>query len=609
MDKLPVSKLKAFAKQHGVSLDGCLEKSHIVDALERAGVQEDGTKQDNLDDAMSAKASGDGGAAADGAPKDGGERGEFESKVMLCEKDGSLKTDDLLKLKTSVGCSCDDDAWCVEFEALVVDQGVLPQDGLSIAAVMALANTTKERLDKKVALEETLLDPLFGGAGAPPPKKAKIEPKLAPAGKAGMPAGMGAIRPPPFFDPRQALPSKVFVKKEVVKCDACEKRPPAAATVHCVNCKVFLCDKCNEENHPTKLLKGHIRVPADSVAEGAAQPAVTPSTAQPNAAAAPAAAATGFASKKAGELKKLAQYHGVKTAGCFEKEDFIAALRAANIPEEGAAEPKPAVPKPVIPPVAERAKFSVTPGVPTKPDGTPVDPETAKRMQAEAKARQERWEAKKREEQAKVQESRAMYEQVKADFPIGSMWDLMSGIALWRNDFGWDRLFFINANKVNGWPNTIEVVQHGNQRMKVRGMQWEPKTNLLKGIPWQCGWLDIASIVDRGTGQLMLKKAKLSAEQSLERDEKAAKEASLHRMAGERATPMAMAEPAVVRPPSVAEVVPEPVSSETASQRWGRFNKPAPPEPEPAAAPQPAPKPKEEKEEPQLFGGIGESEY
>jgi len=306
------------------------------------------------------------------------------------------------------------------------------------------------------------------------------------------------------------------------------------------------------------------------------------------------------------KLKKLAQYHGVKTAGCFEKEDFIAALRAANIPEEG-AEPKPAPPKPVIPPPkTDGAKASsAPPGVPTKPDGTPVDPETAKRMQAEAKARQERWEQKKREEQAKVQESRAMYEQVKSDFPIGSMWDLMSGIALWRNDFGWDRLFFINANKVNGWPNTIEVVQHGNQRMKVRGMQWEPKTGLLKGIPWQCGWLDIGSIVDRATGQLMLRKAKLSMEQSLEREEKAAKEASLHRMAGERATPMAMPEPAVVKPPTPE---PEPVSSESASQRWGRFNKPA--APEPAVAVQPAPKPTETKsEEPQLFGGIGESEY
>lgn len=602
---MPVSKLKAFAKQHDVSLDGCLEKSHIVDALERAGVQEDGTKQDNLDDAMNAKAAGDGSSADGGVPKDGGERGEFESKVMLCEKDGSLKTDDLLKLKTSVGCSCDDEAWCCEFEALVVDQGVLPQDGLSIAAVMALASTTKERLQKKLELEKTLLDPLFGGAGAPPPKRAKVEPALAPAGTAGMPGvGMGAIRPPPFFDPRQALPSKVFVKKDAVKCDACDKRPPDAATVHCVNCKVFLCDRCNEENHPTKLLKGHIRVPADSVAEGASQPAVTASTAQPAAAAATpaAAAATGFASMSGAKLKKLAQYHGVKTAGCFEKEDFIAALRAANIPEEG-AEPKPAAPKLVIPPVKPDAAKAV-PGVPLKPDGTPVDPETAKRMQAEAKARHERWEQKKKEEQAKVQESRAMYEQVKSDFPIGSMWDLMAGIALWRNDFGWDRLFFINASKVNGWPNTIEVVQHGTQRMKVRGMQFDQKTHLLKGIPWQTGWLDIASIVDRATGQLMLKKAKLSAEQANERDEKAAKEAALGRMAGERAVPMAMAEPAVIKPPTPE---PEPVSSETASQRWGRFNKPA--APEPAAVPQPAPKQEEKSQEPQLFGGIGESEY
>jgi len=609
MDKLPVSKLKAFAKQHNVSLDGCLEKSHIVDALERAGVQEDGTKQDSLDDAMSAKASGDGGVA-NGSPQDGGERGEFDSKVMLCEKDGSLKTDDLLKLKTSVACAhLDDDAWCTEFEALVVDQGVLPEDGLSIAAVMALANTTKERLEKKLALEQTLLDPLFGGAGAPPPKRAKVEPKLAAAVKAlgtgGL--GMGALRPPPFFDPRQALPSKVFLAKDVIKCDACDKRPPDAATVHCVNCKVFLCDKCNEENHPTKLLKGHIRVPADSVAEGASQPAMTASTSQPStAAAAPAAAAkVGFASMSGAKLKQLAQYHGVKIAGCFEKEDFIAALRAANIPEEG-AEAKPAPPKPVIPP-PEKAKAS-TPGLPLKPDGTPVDPETAKRMQAEAKARQERWENKKREEQAKVQESRAMYEQVKSDFPLGSMWDLLSGIALWRNDFGWDRLFFINANKVNGWPNTIECVQHGNQRMKVRGMQWDQRTGVLKGIPWQSGWLDIASVVDRATGQLMLRKAKLSAEQSIERDEKAAKEGALSRMAGERAVPMAMAEPMVVRPPTAAEPEPVPVSSESASQRWGRFNKPAEPEPAAAAA-QPAPKPAEKSEEPQLFGGIGESEY
>lgn len=597
---MPVSKLKAYAKQHNVSLDGCLEKSHIVEALERAGVQEDGGKKGSLDDAMGAEAND--GETKSASPQDSGDRGEFESKVMLCEKDGSLKTDDLLKLKKSVGCDADDDAWCTEFEALVIDQGVLPQDGLSIAAVMALANTTKERLDQKQELEKTLEDPLFGGS--PAAKKAKftpVAPKAAPFG------GLPGFQMPKFHDPRQAMPERVYVKKESVKCDACEKRPANAATVHCVNCKVFLCDTCNEENHPTKLLKGHIRVPADSVAEGASAPEVARVTSviqpvQTN-------VKVGFAAKTGAELKKLAQYHGVKTAGCFEKEDFIAALRAANIPEEGVDADKNLPPKPVIPPPPDKKAAPGQP-VPRKPDGTPVDPETAKRLAEEAKARQARWEEKKRQESVKLQESREMYNQVKPDFEIGSMWDLMSGIALWRNDFGYDRLFFINANKVNGWPNTIEVVQHGQQRMKVRGMQFDMKTKLMKGIPWQTGWLDIASIVDRASGQLMLKKAKMSAEQYAERDEKLAQQGALARMMGQRPQEMAQVAPAI--PPKEPE--PEPVSSETAAQRWGRFKKEetaaaaAPAQPAQPAQ-QPAPKPQEEEKEPQLFGGIGESEY
>lgn len=86
----------------------------------------------------------------------------------------------------------------------------------------------------------------------------------------------------------------------------------------------------------------------------------------------------------------------------------------------------------------------------------------------------------------------------------GSQWELQTGIALWRNDFGWERTLYINAKSPSGWPNIIEVLEYGARRLKVRGMGIDRSTGTFVGQKWQMGWLELALLVDKDTGELLV---------------------------------------------------------------------------------------------------------
>merc|ERR1739845_302031 len=90
------------------------------------------------------------------------------------------------------------------------------------------------------------------------------------------------------------------------------------------------------------------------------------------------------------------------------------------------------------------------------------------------------------------------------------MFDLQTNVCLWKNEMGNERIFFLNALRPNGWSNTIEVVQHGEKRMKIRGMVYDIKSNTMKGNAQQVGWVDITAIVDDFTGDVLLKPHDLS---------------------------------------------------------------------------------------------------
>merc|ERR1719507_2774356 len=48
-------------------------------------------------------------------------------------------------------------------------------------------------------------------------------------------------------------------------------------------------------------------------------------------------------------------------------------------------------------------------------------------------------------------------------------------------------------------------MEHGQRRIKVRGMGLDRKTGTLVGQRWQMGWLEMAMILDKETGELQVR--------------------------------------------------------------------------------------------------------
>lgn len=413
--EIPIVRLKALAKLHNVSLIGCVEKSEIVEALQRMGLQ-DGSAA-----SMAKEAERQCSEASKGSQEETKERGAFNKKIKLVDTDGTLKKEDAVKMASCVGWVGPDDVWCRVFSEVFKDQGGFQIKEMTIAAVMALAETTKCKL---LRADQGVAD-----TGEPPKKKAKVLP------------------------PQRKIDHK---------CEACEKEPKELATLYCTNCKAYLCGACDEENHATKLLKKHVRTKVDGM--GASSPEKNAETVRE------------FTSMTVAELKALAKKTCVDISKTVEKKDIISVLEGAGI--------KP----PIEADVKAKAKAKAGPnGVPTKEEQKQGDIRPSRAAQ----------------DQARDDELQEMYVEHRAKMAPGSQWVLQTGIALWRTDAGRERTVFINAKTTSGWPSVIEVLEYGSRRIKVRGMGVDRKTGRLAGQKWAIGWIDIAHLVNKDTGELL----------------------------------------------------------------------------------------------------------
>jgi len=326
LEEIPIARLKALAKLHSVSLVGCLERSEIVSALKKAGITDQGAaavakaaeKQMDL-------ASGDDAAA----------RGAFAKQIHLCDDQGALKKDDVVKMAACVGWVGEDDEWFKAFSTVFENQGLTGKKEISVAQAMTCAEVAKARL----------LDEGTGEAdsGEPPKKK----PKVLPAGSAGLNVGIG---------PKPPEEKKVPVIK-AKNCQGCEK--PTEAILFCNNCKAWLCAACDVENHSTKFLQRHQRVYL---------PGKKPQ---------PVKKVKELSTMSVGELKALAKEKVVNITACVEKQEIIAALEKAGIKppeeetkEEPKAEASKGDPKLITPKAAAEAK-------PGEIRPAPVDPRKA----------------------------------------------------------------------------------------------------------------------------------------------------------------------------------------------------------------------------------------
>jgi len=266
-------------------------------------------------------------------------------------------------------------------------------------------------------------------------------------------------------------------KKELErKCEGCEGATKALALFYCQNCKAFMCQKCDDENHTTPLLKKHKRVSAHSSSGFAVGQHIPAAKVFKN-----------LSTLSVAELKELAKTNKVDIAACVEKKDIVAALQKADVkvevPLEATSAPDDA---PGLP--GDPAKKVVPPGKkapPEKPGS--IKPLVKPKTMAQ--------------ESEKLLE---VYMEHREKMAPGSQWELQTGIALWRNDFGWERTLYINAKSPSGWPNIIEVLEYGARRLKVRGMGIDRSTGTFVGQKWQMGWLELALLVDKDTGELLV---------------------------------------------------------------------------------------------------------
>jgi len=186
--------------------------------------------------------------------------------IMLCDTDGKLKRDEMLKIADWVGFIGEKDEqknqWCKEFSQVVSDGIGSPKAGLSKEAVTALAERTKSKLPTELFKKE---------AGDAASKKmswrqkrqqgVQTDKKTGVVGPGGGPANKkGRTVAPPSKEEMEKAAAEAAESKKI-KCDGCESQPAALAVIRCFNCEAYLCAKCNEANHPTVLLKKHTRQP------------------------------------------------------------------------------------------------------------------------------------------------------------------------------------------------------------------------------------------------------------------------------------------------------------------------------------------------------------
>jgi len=430
--EIPIARLKALAKLHGVSLAGCVEKSEIVETLRKAGVADQG--------AAAVAAAAEKHFAAGNSSKDqqaaSEERGATAKRISLCDEKGELRKNSVVKMAGCVGWIGEDSTWFDAFAKVFKDSGCTTKGEMSVVAVMALAEAAKQHL-----LEKNV------GASDVGDESAKKKQKVLP-------------------------PKKKDVER---KCEACEGATKELATRYCQNCKAFLCKACDDENHITPLLKKHRRVSAHS-SSGYAVGIVIPVYKQ-------------LSAMSVAELKDLAKKHKVDIAACVEKKDIVATLEKNDVKVEVPQEASSIPDGPNSLPTQEATgQKKVTPPGKKAPPEKPGD---IKPMIKPKPGMQET---------AKLLE---VYQEYKDRMAPGTQWELQTGVALWRNDFGWERTVYINAKTPSGWPSIIEVLEYGERRLKVRGMGINRSTGTFVGQKWQMGWLEVALLVDKDTGELL----------------------------------------------------------------------------------------------------------
>lgn len=252
--------------------------------------------------------------------------------------------------------------WCKELKQVCEDLVGGLGEGMTEEAAITLAEKAKSNLPaewfEEPKAEEELEEaiPIAKAAAGAAAKQAE--------GKVGWrQKRQEAITKGTYVGPRvaKAPPTKLQLQAaadaRLRKCDVCETEPKKPAVIKCTNCQAYFCEKCNEENHPTALLKKHVRTPL-------------------------------------------------------------------------------------------------------------------------------------------VQQGQDVYTRFKDLFVVGDQWELSTSVALWRAEFGWEKIGGLNPFTTWGQPNAFQILQLGAKRIKVRNS---------RGGGQVMGWLDIAMVVDKASGELMIR--------------------------------------------------------------------------------------------------------
>jgi hypothetical protein len=242
----------------------------------------------------------------------------------------------------------------------------------------------------------------------------------------------------------------------------------------------------------------------------------------------------GFFDLSVPRLKILAKMRGVNIQSCTEKDDMVAALKAANVPESAmkifkdsaAAKEDAAVAAANSAATAEAAVRAGAEKAAWKVVNEPAAPKVIAPPKKVPLTQEELWEQQELQEKRAAARGAEIYEKYRSLFQIGAMFDLLTNICLWKNQWGKERIFFLNALAPNGWANTVEVMEHGATRMKLRGMVYDIRSNTMKGNSSQVGWVDITALVDDFTGEVFLKPHDLTYQKKINPGAKAAPRAA-----------------------------------------------------------------------------------
>lgn len=105
---------------------------------------------------------------------------------------------------------------------------------------------------------------------------------------------------------------------------------------------------------------------------------------------------------------------------------------------------------------------------------------------------------KKHKRQPLVQDGVDAYSRFRYLFHPGAKWQLTASVALWRNEWGRQKIGGINATSPWGGPNVFQILECGEKRLKVKG---------IRGGSQNVGWLDVNLLVDKQSGDLMIRPA------------------------------------------------------------------------------------------------------